>query len=268
MPEAVTSRERLVEAGILLPFQHVLRSNSLLFSVARSVEDYLPGGSFDSVDRTALRSAWAFGSSRSYGYSISQEDGVDLGVSAEFVPRALGSSGQASTWTADGRVYLKGFAPRHVVALRVAGGRSTGDDALERTFHLGGAQPNALTVDFGRNAISLMRGFGSDTFAGRHVALLNLDYRFPLVRPQRGHGTFPLFLHTLHAAAFADIGDAWNQRFDAANLKTSIGGELSLDPVVGYVWRFTTTVGAAWGRDGSGTVQGGGTAYVRLGRAF
>ena len=54
-------------------------------------------------------------------------------------------------------------------------------------------------ADFGSSAFSLLRGFGRNTFAGSHVALANADYRWPIARPQRGIGTWPIFLHTIHA---------------------------------------------------------------------
>ena len=61
--------------------------------------------------------------------------------------------------------------------------------------------------------MSLLRGFPADSFAGSHVGLANLEYRFALGRPQRGVGTWPIFLHTMHAAAIADVGHAWTNTF-------------------------------------------------------
>src|SRR5581483_3043836 len=107
-----------------------------------------------------------------------------------------------------------------------------------------------------------------DTFAGSHVALLNADYRWPLVRLQRGVGTYPLFVHTIHAAIFADAGHAWSRSFAIRDLKTDAGAELSLDLIAGYSLPLTLSVGGAWGHDGSHTVRDGATAYVRIGRAF
>jgi hypothetical protein len=128
--------------------------------------------------------------------------------------------------------------------------------------------PNGSVIDFDTNAISLLRGFGSDSFAGTHVALLNAEYRWPLARPQRGVGTWPIFLHTVHAAAFADAGHAWTRRFDAGQIKASVGVELSSRLVVGYQFPMTATVGMARGHDGSGTVPDAWTLYLRLGHAF
>jgi hypothetical protein len=43
---------------------------------------------------------------------------------------------------------------------------------------------------------------------------------------------------------------------------------LSFDLVGAYSLPLTVTTGIAWGRDGSHTVSGGATTYVRIGRAF
>jgi outer membrane protein assembly factor BamA len=233
-----------------------------------AVDEYtLPDLSL-AIDRRALRAAWATTSARTYGYSISPEDGISVGATAERVPRSLGSFADATTFTADARAYLPGLARHHIVALRAAGGASTGDVEVRRTFHLGGALPNTSVIDTGRNAISLLRGFGADTFAGSHVALINADYRWPIARPQRGAGTWPVMLHTLSAAVFADAGHAWTGAFRASAAKTSVGAEVSADIIGGYYLRFTTTAGVAWGHDGSGLVPDRSTFYIRLGRAF
>ena len=135
-------------------------------------------------------------------------------------------------------------------------------------FLLGGGGSNLDPLDFGHEAISLLRGFPTDTFAGTHVALLNADYRWPLARPERGFGTWPLFVHTIHAAVFADAGHAWTRAFNVRDAKTSVGGELSFNLIAGYSIPFNATVGAAYGHDGSGTIADRGTVYFRVGRAF
>ena len=149
-----------------------------------------------------------------------------------------------------------------------AGGVATGDADVRRTFHLGGASANSSTIDFSRNAASLLRGFRADTFAGSHVAVFNADYRFPIARPQRGAGTWPALLHTVHGAVFVDAGHAWTRTFRADAIKTSTGAELSADVVAGYFFRMTLTAGIARGHDGSGIAGDRTTMYFRVGRAF
>jgi hypothetical protein len=97
---------------------------------------------------------------------------------------------------------------------------------------------------------------------------MNADYRWPIARPQRGVGTWPIFLHTIHAALFADGGHAWTDVFDVRHAKTSAGVELSANLVLGYGLPMTLTGGMAWARDGARLMSGGRAAYVRIGRAF
>jgi hypothetical protein len=267
-PSSAVERERQIEVGVLLPIWHVRTSHTAIASITRAVDDFSLPTRAVTRNRTAARAAWSTKTAHTYGYSISPEAGADVGVTSELVRRSLGAFADATTITADARVYLPSVAPHHVFALRAAGGTSTGDVDMRRTFHLGGAGPNPDVLEFGRNAASLLRGFGIDTFAGSHVALLNADYRFPLAHPQRGVGTWPLFLRTIHAAVFADAGHAWTRTFRARDLKTAEGAEISADLVAGYFIPLTATAGIAWGHDGRGSVADGATFYVRIGRAF
>jgi surface antigen Omp85-like protein/WD40 repeat protein len=267
-PIPATRRERQLEGGVILPFRHTRVQHAALASVVRAVADYaLPEGGF-SRDRTAIRTAWQTNTARSYGYSISREDGVTLGVTEEIVRRGLGSFADATTTTADARAYLPGAAPHHVIAVRLAGGVSSGDATVGRTFLLGGPSPGNGVVDLGSSAFALLRGFSPDTFAGSHVAVANAEYRWPIARPQRGHGTWPLFLHTVHAAIFADAGHAWTGAFDRSAIKSSAGAQLSADLVAGFFAPFTVSSGAAWGHDGSHRAADGVTVYVRVGKSF
>jgi hypothetical protein len=263
-----TDREHQIEGGVLFPVRLARISHTAIASLRRVVEDFSMPGRTVTRNRTAARVGWSTTTAHTYGYSISPEQGVAAGATAEFVRHALGAVGDATTLTVDVRAYLPAFAPHHVMAIRVAAGTSTGNVDASRTFLLGGAGPDVSVLNFARDAASLLRGFGADAFAGTHVALLNADYRFPIARPQRGLGTWPLFLQTIHAAVFADAGHTWTRTFRARDLKTDAGAELSTDIVAGYVLPLTATIGAAWGHDGSGITRGGAVAYVRIGHAF
>ena len=268
VPSTATLRERQIEAGVIVPIRHVAAAQTMVASVVRAIDDFTFPDHAVSHNRTAARAGWAATNAIAYGYSISPERGVAFGATAELVPTALGSSAGANAVAADARLYLPGLAAHHVLAVRLAGGSSNGDRDLQRAFDLGGGQGNLDTLDFGREAISLLRGFPVDTFAGTRVALMNADYRWPIARPQRGVGPWPVFVHTIHAAVFADAGHAWTRTFSARDLKTSAGAELSIDIVAGYTLPFTASAGAAWGNDGSHTVGDRATVYFRLGHAF
>ena len=267
-PTAATRRERQIEGGVLFRIRHARASHAGRLSVVRASDDYsLPAGSL-SRDRTPVRAAWQTITGRAYGYSISREHGIAAGVTAEVVRQGLGSFADATIVTGDLRAYLPAFAPHHVAAVRVAGGASAGDSTVGRTFLLGGTSAGDGVVDFGSRAFSLLRGFANNTFAGSHVALVNAEYRWPVARPQRGAGTWPIFVHSIHGALFTDAGHAWTRTFRADAIKTSAGAQLSADIIAGYFAPFTATVGAAWGHDGSGVTAGRVTAYFRIGKAF
>ena len=268
-PTAATRKERQLEIGVLVPFLHVRIGHSAFASFVHAVDDYtLPQGAL-SRDRSGIHLAWETASAHLYGYSISPEDGIVAGTTVELVRTAFGASADTTTATADVRAYLSGFGGRHhVIAARMAGGMSTGNPTVGRTFLLGGAASNPSVIDFGTSAMSLLRGFPSNSFAGTHVALMNVEYRWPLVRPERGVGTWPLFLHTLHAAVVADAGHAWTTAFDASAIKTSYGAELAANFVAGFYVPLTVTAGVARGHDGSGALADRSVAYFRVGRSF
>jgi hypothetical protein len=267
-PTAATRRQRQLEAGVVFPIQHVRVRHAGTLSILRSVDDFTFTTESVSRNRTPMRASWQTLTSQTYGYSISREHGIAVGATAELVRRELGSFADATTLTGDFRAYLPALAPHHVVALRLSGGASTGDPTVGRTFLLGGDTPAEGVASFDSGAFSLLRGFGQNTFAGTHVAVMNLEYRWPIARPQRGAGTWPLFLHSIHGALVADAGHAWTQTFRSSAIKASAGAQVSADIVFGYFAPLTVTVGAAWGHDGSGLLSDRVTAYFRVGTAF
>ncbi len=257
--------ERRYEGGVVLPIQRVLTNHAALVSMVRAVDEYtLPARS---INRSSVRAGWMVDSEIRYGFSISPEDGVNVGVTAELTRKSLGASGNATTSIVDARAYFAGLARHHVVAVRGGFGVSNGDATAAPLFRLGGPGPEGGTLHFDSDALSLLRAFPIDSFAGSHVALVNAEYRWPLARPQRGWGTFPLFLHTVHAALGADAGHTWTGRYLSSEAKTSAGGELLFDLVAGYRYPITLAVGAAFGRDHASATTGS-SLYLRLGGAF
>lgn len=263
-----TLEEQTVEGGVLVPFRRVRRTQRLLLSTLRARSTLTRSDRVERFTRVAARAGWSLNTAQIYGYSISPVDGVAAGATAELAGHGFGGITDAATVAADVRAYLAGPLPHHVLAARLAAGASTGPRGIGRTFRLGGAGPNTDVLDFGRGAISLLRGFPLDAFAGRRVAVANLEYRLPISRIEQGVGTWPAFLRTIHGAAFLDAGHAWSDGFRMADIKTSAGLEVSADVVLGYALPLTLTVGGAYGHDGAGRESSGSTAYVRIGRAF
>jgi hypothetical protein len=220
------------------------------------------------VARRSLRGGWTFDSARTYGYSVSREDGGLVSLAVESTLRSLGADGNAGAALIDARRYLAA-APRHgVVAVRVAGASTWGDADITRTFTAAGSDSqSSSSIEFGADAIGLLRGFEQAATVGRHAVIANLDYRLPLRRIQRGVGTVPLFLRTIHGAVFVDVGEAWTRRFDAGDLKLSTGVEISFDTVVGFALPVTFAAGGAWRHDPTNRERGL-AAFARIGRAF
>jgi hypothetical protein len=267
-PTQATRRERQIEGGVIFPIRHARVQHAARLSVVRADADYTLGTGTFARARTPVRAAWQTVTAHTYGYSISREAGIAAGATVEVVRRSLNSFADATTTTGDLRAYLPGVRAHHVIALRAGGGVSAGDATVGRTFLLGGDSPGDGVTDLSSSAFALLRGFSADSFAGSHVALANAEYRWPIARPQRGHGTWPLFLHTVHAAVFADAGQAWTRTFQRSAIKSSAGAELSANLVAGFFAPFTATIGAAWGHDGSASLADRVTAYFRVGKAF
>ena len=254
-------------AGLLFPVRRVRWSQSVLGAFHSSVDDFTctgcgPSGTARAA-RRAVRGGWLLNTSRSYGYSISREHGWNAAVTTELTRDALGADGNAEGWTIDLRGYLP-VVPRHsVIAARIAGALASGDTAVRRRFSASGNGPQTIGFGFDTDAVGLIRGLDEDDVVGSHAAVVNVDYRFPLWRIERGVGSWPAFARVLHGALFVDAGHAWEDRFRRADVRVSVGAELSLDTVVGYVLPVTFTAGAARVSHDRGVV-----VFGRVGRAF
>lgn len=254
------------QAGVLWPIVRARRTSRALVSIVDTrASDLLDDRTVD-ARLVGARVAFANDTSRRYGYSISREHGMNVGGTAELTRRALGGTADANTMTVDARGYLPGAARQHVVAVRAAAARSSGDNAARQFFELGVLSASPSVIDFGSSAVGLFRGTIADSNSTTRLVATNIEYRLPLKFIERGYGTLPVMLRTVHASVFVDLlqaqdAGAATRRFEA------MGAELSLDAVVGYSLPGAVSVGAAWTmprRDTKRDVR----FYIRLGRAF
>jgi hypothetical protein len=250
-PAVWTSQERSrgLFAGVLLPWRRVRIAQNWLAGVEVDERSYPEDSGIPDRARNAVRAGWAVNTSREYGYSISPEEGVRVTVNAERVTSSLGADGDAFTLAADARGYVPGFAPHHVVALRAAAAGGGGDEAMRRVFRLGGNGAPAAAFQLGQDAIGLVRGLPPADRAGEAAAVANLDYRFPLVRVERGVRTWPVFLRDVHGAIFCDVGSAGGSLGTLPPAAVSAGGELAARFTLGYGWNVSLAAGAAWTHD-------------------
>ncbi len=267
--QRVASVERGRQVGVVWRKIGNRQANLIEGSVVTIEEEWQASGHRGSRDRSGFRAAWRHDSAHMPGYGISAERGLRAGTAVEFVTPRLGASASGGTATFDVRGYAPAFGRHDVIAARGAVATSWGDDIVRRAYALGGGDAAPPPGTLGSDAGPLLRGFSPTAFVGRHTAGVSLDYRFPIARPQRGVGTWPALLHSLHGAAVADFAHAWIDRFDSGALKTSVGGEVSADIVFGYTARLTLSGGIAWGHNAAdGSSRWSPTVYARVGRAF
>lgn len=262
----VELRERSVTAGLAVPIRKA-RSEQVWQAAFNAGHDELGAPYTVTSDRNALRLAWAVNTGKKYGRSISAEDGVAASVTAELVRSAFGADGDGNAFTGELRAYLRPFAGHSVLAARAACGRASGDVQVRRRFYLGGSMPAGPLVNFGSDDLRMLRGFDRVS-SGSRIVVGNVEWRQPLLRVERGWGTFPVFLRVVHATLFADTGNAWDDEFHSDAFRTAVGAEGSIDVVAGYSLPLTLSVGVAWTRDGASAGRRGTSVYFRFGPSF
>jgi Omp85 superfamily domain/WD40-like Beta Propeller Repeat len=269
-----TVRSQELFTGALLPFRH-LRWTETLQSGFDVQTDTITCTTISSTCRTrqrrrdlrSLRGGWLHDSRRLFGYSISPEEGFAVETAVETSRTAFGSDADAGAAVFDIRGYQRLLGRHTVLAGRLAAAAGWGPVGARRVFSAGGAGPSPPVFDFGRDTIGLVRGIAPEDLVGTRALVANLDLRFPIARIQRGAGVWPIFFRTVHGAAFVDVGNAWDSSFHAADVRTSAGGELSLDLVILHYLPLTLVSGASWTRD---PVAGRshGALFGRIGHAF
>jgi len=262
-------RSRELFAGALLAFRRVRVSDTLMAGFDAQTDTLAcdpPCVAIDPRrDLRSIRGGWLHDRRRQFGYSISSEEGFAVQIAGEASRTAFGADADSSSAIVDLRGFQRLFSQHTVLAARVAGAASFGEVRGRRLFSAAGAGPSYPAFDFDRDSIGLLRGVAPDDLLGTRALVMNLDLRVPLARPQRGPGTWPVFLHTLHAAAFVDAGQAWSRSFRAADMTASTGAELSADVVLLNYLPLTITGGAAWTR---GPDRNRGAVFARVGYAF
>jgi hypothetical protein len=231
---------------------------------------------------------WRYSRSRSYTWSISPERGRSVTAVAQYTPSWLGSyllddTGAAAPFdqvqiTSEWREYPSlPWAANHVLALRVAAGVSLGDGLRYGSFRLGGSYGEGSIYAL-PDEYRAMRGFPVASVYGDWYYLGGVEYRFPIWRIDRGFGTLPFFLRTLHAALLCDMGNAFADLpasgAEVADLvgatRVGIGAELRLGLVVGWGIGLTGRLGYAFGVAGEDGIPAGSLdgLYLQMGSSF
>ena len=179
-----------------------------------------------------------------YPLSISQEDGREISL----LFRNYINGPEHREYLLDYKEYI-GRSTNHSIYMNLSMAFSDGDQTAQQSFQIGGAP-------YVQNRYPI-RGFPSNFDKGRHAVTYTLEYRFPLWYIFRGWNTKPVFIDRLHAAFFADVGNAWGtgKDFDVSDFSAGIGGELKMDIVLGYKTSITPAIGLAQGITDGGETQ-------------
>lgn len=203
-----------------------------------------------------LNVGFAYSDARSFLYSVGSEAGRYLGVSASFSHPAIGSQFLVYSVRVTAEQYVGIPWPvrwlrNHTLYLTYTGGFSGGDLNRRGTFYIGGFPQSE---DYLRAALlgqrpgqPRLRGYDQSDMYGNQLHALTVEYRFPILWLERGYETLPLFLWRLHGAVYSDTGAAFFGDLNISRFKTSVGGELRLDGLLGYYLPFTLQLGYAHG---------------------
>ena len=177
-----------------------------------TIENYFPRPNVGNLNSIFL--SWNYLSSRSYPYSISPEDGLDLGGMVEMNLPDLKSDYNFTSYSASLRHYFRSPFQHQVLASALKGFYSRGDQLEQSNFTW-----RYLTL----------RGYPDTLFRGNKGLSLSLEYRFPLWYPEKALLYGYTFFDRVWADLFYDLGGATFDPLDKLTYKRGIGGELNLD---------------------------------------
>lgn len=216
--------------------------------------------------------AVTYNSAKTYARSISRSDGQLLRLVYEDSD-ILNSDFTGQVATADWRGYLR-ITGQHVFASRVVLGHGNDNP---RPFRLGGTSNNFQITTPGASIIAptdsvfnrrqyALRGYptGLPTLRGRRMALVDLEWRMPLYRLERGFMTPPVGLDKIYGSVFYNAGEAWYDSLDSNDIRKGAGIEINTELVLGYMFALDLRFGYAHGFDEGGEDQ----FYLTVGKTF
>ena len=214
----------------------------------------------------SMRAGWSYSDARRQLYDISPSYGRVIDANLTLSDPVIGSQYRTLSLSWSFQRYLR-MPWGHILAFRYGGGHSFGDLGRRGTFAVGGFLPVDLWDTLVEGSVLggiALRGYPPFSRAGTRFHLGQLEYRFPIYRPQLGYATLPLFIHRMYGGTFVDYGDAYSGRIDFRRFRTGVGLELLLDFTLGYFQEMTLRSGFAYGLNEGGGPQG----YVNLGVPF
>lgn len=205
--------------------------------------------------------SWSYSNAQRFLWSVGPEKGMSAGANLDLTHPTIGSDYRGFRASAGIAGYLlMPWLRHHTVALHVGAGTS-GGSFPGSPFYVGGFVdvPFSSTVQtllqqgaFLQQGGVVLRGYPSAVELGASYALINAEYRFPIVNVDRGLSTLPVMLNRLSGNVFVDYGSAFDTA-ETAQFKTGVGAELWGDFTLGYFVGFTMRLGYARGLASQGT---------------
>lgn len=243
--------------------------------VGRNLDPYAPIGYLPQVHGlvSPLRFGFSYSSTERFTYSVGNARGLYLSLSLDVAGKATASD---YDFYAYGVYITKNLQmpwhPDHTLELHEESGVSGGTYPRRDYYYTGGFVQLPPIQPFQQLPLQggfVLRGYPPYSYSGRQYHLGTVEYRFPIVYPERGISTLPFFFNRLAGAAFLDYGGA----FDDLDVKhwrdqfhTSVGGELLFDTTLGYFLSTTARLGYAKGF--SHEAYTGGKVYLVLSAAY
>lgn len=164
------------------------------------------------------------------------------------------------------RLDWRGFVPigRTVLALRHTEARGHG---FTEPFQLGGAVDPQLQLGLALNNRDItLRGYrgNESVLLGRSARATSIEWRTPIADVDQHFMTPAIGINRVSAAAFFDIGGAWNTGSGPQHYHRGVGVEALVDLKLMYSLGFQIRAGLAQGLDAPKGTRG----YFTLGRAF
>lgn len=193
-------------------------------------------------DRFAgVSTTWSWGNLERTPAAISTEKGHKLTANFSITDKLLGSNepNEQQIFTGEARQFFELPWRHHVMAFRLKGGITWGDQLVQGTYGMGGALGEGTLGGGGSLFYFPLRGLPLSALSRTRALLASTEYRVPLVSPQRGLGTWPFYIKNIHAAVFGDYGNAWNAgestgTYLFGNFFLGTGVELLGDFVLGH----------------------------------
>ena len=181
----------------------------------------------------------------------------------------LKSEHTGQIFTVDWREFID-LPGLHVLGARAVMGYGT--DRPEY-FRLGGTEETSVSPlpqvaayattqrIFGQRRYPLM-GYptGRSDLTGRRMILAHLDWRFPIIRLERGLMAPPIGVHQIHGKVFYNLGEIWNKENDFTSFRRGAGLEFNSELTAGYWIPVNMRLGFARGFDEGGEDQ----AYLEI----